>query len=220
MQRLRDHEIFEMTMLQWLRSKRFLGSLAFGGGTMLRLCHELPRFSLEMGFCFFKELDYERFYNRLYHALSQDHDVTCAQNNHESILLEIRREPRMPKFEIEIRKSAAPPGSTEEKIAFSFYSPTQVLVRGFTLREMLRNTVHTLMDHGDIRDMFDLEFLARKGLAFNLSREQREKVIRWVKGFKKRDLDVKLGSTLLPEVRDHYKQQGFAYLKEVLSFEE
>jgi len=219
MQRLRDHEIFEMTMLQWLRSKPFLGSLAFGGGTMLRLCHELPRFSLEMGFCFFKEQDYERFYNRLYHALSQDYDVTCTQNNHESILVEIRREPRMPKFEIEIRKTPAPPGSTEEKIAFSSYFPTQVLVRGFTLQKTLVNTVQAVIDSGDLQDTFDLEFLVQKGVALNLSREQRKKVMRRLKGFKKKDLDVKLGSILLPEVRDYYKKEGFAYLEQILSSE-
>ena len=220
MQRLRDHEIFEMAMLQWLGSKRFLGSLAFGGETMLRLCHELPRYSLDMDFWFFKEDDYDQFYDGLYNALSQNYDIVDAQNNYSSILVDIQREKRMPKLKIEIRKTMPPPGSTEEKIAFSPHFPTQVLVRGFTLRQMLKDKVLNLIDRGEIQDAFDLEFLVRKGVALNLPEEQKKKIVKTLQGFKRRDLEVKLGGMLLPELRDYYKQQGFAYLEEKLSFEE
>jgi hypothetical protein len=48
MDRLQAHEAFEMATLQWLRAKSLLLPLALGGGTMLRLCHELPRYSLDM----------------------------------------------------------------------------------------------------------------------------------------------------------------------------
>ena len=48
MDRLQAHEAFEMATLQWLRAKSLLRPLALGGGTMLRLCHELPRYSLDM----------------------------------------------------------------------------------------------------------------------------------------------------------------------------
>ncbi|NIW13748.1 MAG: hypothetical protein GWN31_07430, partial [Candidatus Thorarchaeota archaeon] len=47
-----------MEVLQWLRSKGSLRPLVFGGGTMLRLCHEMPRYSLDMDFWFYKEVDY------------------------------------------------------------------------------------------------------------------------------------------------------------------
>jgi len=114
----------------------------------------------------------------------------------------------------------APPGSTEEKIAFSPHFPTQVLVRGFTLRQMLKNKVLNLIDRGEIQDAFDLEFLVRKGVALNLPEEQKKKIVKTLQGFKRRDLEVKLGGMLLPELRDYYKQQGFAYLEEKLSFEE
>jgi len=207
-----------MAMLQWLGSKRLLGFLAFGEGTMLRLCHELPRYSRDMDFFFFKEEDYQHFYDRLYDALSRDHDITGAQNNLHSILVEIRREKSVSKLKIEICKIPAPPGSTEEKIAFSPHFPTQVLVRGFTLRQMLKNKVLALIDHGEIRDAFDLEFLVRKGVALNLSEDQRKNVVKRLKGFKKRDFEVKLGDILLPELRDYYIRQGFAHLEEKLSF--
>jgi len=216
MQRLIDHEALQMAMLQWLGSGRFLGSLTFGEGTMLRLCHELPRYSRDMDFWFFRQEDYEHFYDRFYDALSQDHDVTDAQNNPHSILVEIWRKKRMAKLKIKIHKTMAPPGSTEEKIAFSPHFSTQVLVRGFTLRQTLKNKVLALIDHGEIRDAFDLEFLVRKGVAPNLSEKQRGNVVQRLKAFKRKDFEVKLGSILLPEMRDYYKQQGFAHLEEKL----
>lgn len=220
MQRLIDREALQMAMLQWLGSRRFLGSLAFGEGTMLRLCHELPRYCRDMDFWFFRHEDYEYFFDRLYDALSQDHDVTDAQNNLHSVLIEIRRENRMAKLRIRIHKALVPPGSSEEKIAFSYHFPTQVLVRGFTLKHMLKNKVLALTDHGGIRDAFDLEFLVRKGVAMNLSEEQKGRVVNRLRGFKKRDFEVRLGSILQPELRNYYKQQGFAHLEEKLSFEQ
>jgi len=220
MQRLIDHEVLQMAMLQWLGSKRFLGSLAFGEGTMLRLCHELPRYSQDMDFWFFKEEDYEHFYHRLYDALAQDHDVTSAQNNSYSILVEVRRKKRTAKLKIEIHKALALPGTSEEKIAFSPHFPTQVLVRAFTLSQMLKNKVLALIDRGEIQDAFDLEFLVRKGVALNLSERQRGKLINRLQGLRKEDFEVKLGSILLPEVRDYYNQQGFADLEKKLSFEQ
>jgi hypothetical protein len=80
MERLIEHEALQMATLQWLGSKRFLASLAFGGETMLRLCHELPRYSLGLDFSFFKEESYDGFYDRLYTAFSQDHNISNAQN--------------------------------------------------------------------------------------------------------------------------------------------
>lgn len=127
MQRLKEHEAFEMAMLQWLRAKGLMRPLVFGGGTMLRLCHELPRYSLDMDFLFFKQEDFNTYYHRLEDTIRQEHDVTDAQNKFYSILVEIRRKREMPRLKIEIRKILAPPGSTEEKIAFSPHFPTQVL---------------------------------------------------------------------------------------------
>ena len=220
MKRLEDHEGFEMAMLQWLGSKRILGSLAFAGGTMLRVCHELPRYSLDMDFWFFKETDFGQFYRRLSDVLSKEHDVTDSQNKYHSILFEIRRAKGTPRLKIEIRKKLARSGTTEEKIAFSPHFPTQMLIRGFTLTQMFRNKVAALVDRGEIRDAFDLEFLARKGITLDLSEEDKKEVLIRLGGFKKRDFDVKLGSVLLPELRDYYRRNRFLYLEEKLSFDE
>jgi hypothetical protein len=42
----RQHEIFEIEVLDKMNSIRALDPLVFGGGTMLRLCHELNRYSV------------------------------------------------------------------------------------------------------------------------------------------------------------------------------
>lgn len=220
MQRLIKHEALQMAMLQWLGSKRFLASLAFGGETMLRLCHELPRYSLGLDFSFFKEEDYDGFYDRLYTALSQDHNITNAQNRDHSIVFEVEGEKGIPKLNIAITKNTVSPGSTEEKIAFSPHFPIQILVRGFTLQQMLQNKIVSLLSRGEIRDAFDVEFFLRKGVTLNLPEEEKQRVLKKLRGFKKRDFDVKLEGILQPELRDYYRRQRFAYLEEKLSFEQ
>jgi hypothetical protein len=220
MKRLQDHEGFEMSLLQWLRSKRFLEPLVFGRGTMLRLCHELPRYSLDMDFWFFREIDFSHFFSWLRDVLTKEHDVTDAQDKYYSLLFEIRKARGAPRLKIEMRKKVAPMGSSEEKIAFSPHFPTQVLVRGFTLRQMFQNKVQALIDRGEIRDAFDLEFLARKGVVMELEEQQSQKVRKKLRGFKKRDFDVKLGSILVPELREYYRENRFRYLEEKLGFEE
>ena len=188
---------------------------------MLRLCHELPRYSLDMDFWFFRKTDFDQFYNRLHEASLKEHDVTDSQNKYHSILVEVRRAKGEPRLKIEIRKKLAPPGSSEEKIAFSTHFPTQVLVRGFTLNQMLKNKVAALLDRGEIRDAFDLEFLVRKGIGLeDLSEREKRELVKKLREFKKRDFDVKLGSILLPEFRDYYREKRFSYLEEKLKFEE
>jgi predicted nucleotidyltransferase component of viral defense system len=218
-ERLANLEAFEMEVLQWLRAKGLLRSLVFGGGTMLRLCHEMPRYSLDMDFCFYKEVEYDVFYHQLETLIAQEYDVTEMQNKFYSILAKFRKMAGMPKLKIEIRKTLAPGGSTEEKIAFSPHFPTQVLIRGFTLEQMLRNKMSALLDRGEIRDAFDLEFLARRGVDLDLDEEDKKRIIDRLQGFQKRDFSVKLGSVLLPELREYYNQKRFVYLEEKLAFD-
>ena len=219
MESLAAHEAFEVSVLQWLKSKDLLRPLVFGGGTMLRLCHDLPRYSLDVDFWFLKLLDFDEFYRRLEDAMRQEYDVRDMQNKFYSILVEIRNVAGMPKLKIEIRKAVAASGSTEEKIAFSPHFPTQVLVRGFTLKQMCSNKILALLERGEIRDAFDLEFLARKGVTLELTEVKTRELLKKLRGFNKRDFSVKLGSVLVPEVRDYYKDRRFAYLEEQLTFE-
>ena len=50
MQDLIEQERFEIEVLDRLNSGRFLRIFIFCGGTMLRLCHGLDRFSLDLDF--------------------------------------------------------------------------------------------------------------------------------------------------------------------------
>ena len=84
---------------------------------------------------------------------------------------------------------------------------------------MLRNKVLALIDRGAIRDSFDLEFLVRKGTALELTEKEKQEILKKLKGFRKKDLDVQLGSILQPDLRNYYRQQRFVYLQEKLSFD-
>jgi predicted nucleotidyltransferase component of viral defense system len=220
MKRLEDHESFEMSFLTLLASHRLTGFLVFGGGTMLRLCHELPRYSLDLDFWFYKETDFSDFFRRLCDASSAGYELTDTQEKFHSLLVEVRRAKGTTKLKIEVRKNVAPTGSSEQKIAFSPHYPSQVLVRGFSLQQMFKNKVSALIERGEVRDAFDLEFLLRKGVGLALSDDDRKAVLSRLKGFKKRDFDVKLGSIVVPDLREYYRVNRFAFLQEKLSFAE
>ena len=218
MKRLEDHEKFEMAFLNLLSSRRLIDGLVFGGGTMLRLCHELPRYSLDLDFWFYRETDSSDFFKRLHDAASSEYEITGAEEKFHSLLLEMTRSRGTTKLKAEIRKKTAPLGSSEKKIAYSPHYPGQVLIRGFTLAKMFKNKVAALMDRAEVRDAFDLEFLVRKGIEPDLDDTEKQAVVTRLKGFKKRDFDVKLGSILTPELRDYYRVNRFAFLEEKLSF--
>jgi predicted nucleotidyltransferase component of viral defense system len=219
MKRLEDHENFEMAFLNLLASRHLLDRLVFGGGTMLRLCHELPRYSLDLDFWFYRETDFSDFFATLRDAASTVYEITDAEEKFHSLLLETRRARGTTKLKAEIRKEIAPSGSSEQKIAYSPHYPTQALVRGFTLKQMFKNKVAALIDRGEVRDAFDLEFLVRRGMEPDLDDEDKKAVISRLKGFKKRDFDVKLGSIVLPDLREYYRVNRFRFLEEKLTFQ-
>ena len=57
MQALQDLEVFEIEVLELLNSIKILDKLYFGGGTMLRLCHNLNRYSTDLDFWLDKKED-------------------------------------------------------------------------------------------------------------------------------------------------------------------
>jgi hypothetical protein len=61
MNTLELQERFEIEVLQKLKSRHLLNALAFGGGTMLRLCHGLNRYSADLDFWFIKKTDHTGF---------------------------------------------------------------------------------------------------------------------------------------------------------------
>lgn len=208
--------MFEMEVLEKLKNARLLEPLVFGGGTMLRLCHDMKRYSVDLDFWRFKRISETVLLNRFSSLLQQDYEVIDAQIKHFTILLEIRSGHFPKRLKIEIRKKIQD-WEFEEKIAYSRFSSKQVVLKGHTLQQTMINKVQALLDRGEIRDAFDMEFLLRQGTALpRISEEERLMLYKKLDGFKTRDFKVKLGSVLEPDVRAYYVKNGFKFLRQKL----
>ncbi len=100
----------------------------------------------------------------------------------------------------------------QEIIAYSPHSNQQVLVKSFTLGQMMKNKIGALLDRKEIRDVFDIEFLIRKGINISAKNKELKKIREIIRGFKKRDYYVTLGSLLDDDTREYYKKDKFTYL--------
>jgi len=210
-----QQEIFEMEVLVWLKNKGFLRNMIFGGGTMLRLCCDLKRYSVDLDFWIYRIDKIDQFFINLKDSLEIDYDLTDAQNKYYTLLFEIKKAPYPRKLKIEIRKETEEK-DFQEKIAYSPHSNQQVLLKSFTLERMMKNKIRALLDRKEIRDIFDIEFLTRKGINFSASYEELKKIREIIKGFKKRDYYVTLGSLLADDIREYYKKDNFTYLLGVI----
>jgi predicted nucleotidyltransferase component of viral defense system len=213
----RQHEIFEIEVLDRLKSAKLLEPLIFGGGTMLRLCHELKRYSVDLDFWFLKKISEEFFFDKLRNALSKTYEITDAQMKHYTLLIELRNREYPKRLKIEIRR-AVENCDFQETIAFSRFATKQVALRAHTLDQTMQNKLNALQDRAEIRDCFDIEFLLRRGVALPddiaiIS----NRILKIIDGFKSRDYKVKLGSILEADIREYYVSQKFSFLKERLS---
>ena len=206
-----QQEIFEIEVLAWLKNKGFLRNTIFGGGTMLRLCYGLKRYSVDLDFCLYRVNEVDEFFTNLKDSLKADYDLTDVQNKYYTLLFEIKKAPYPRKLKIEIRKENKE-SDFQETIAYSPYSNQQVLLKSFTLEQMMKNKIGALLERKEIRDVFDIEFLARKGINISANYEELKKIKEIIKGFKKRDYYVALGSLLDDETREYYKENEFTYL--------
>ena len=214
------HEIFEIEVLEKLKNARLLNSLVFGGGTMLRLCHELKRYSVDLDFWRIKDTAETILFDKIKDVLQQNYDITDAQLKHFTILLEIRSGYFPKRLKIEIRKEIRD-WDFQEKIAYSKFSTKQVVLKAHTLEQTMKNKIAALLERGEIRDGFDLEFLLRQGIPLpDLSDADKAKMIVRLDGFKENDFKVKLGSILESDIRTYYIENQFNYLRQKLaSFE-
>ena len=206
-----QQEIFEMEVLAWLKNKGFLRNMIFGGGTMLRLCYGLKRYSVDLDFWTYRVDRIDQFFINLKDSLKTDYDLTDAQNKYYTLLFEIKKAPYPRKLKIEIRKENKE-SDFRETIAYSPYSNQQVLLKSFTLEQMMKNKIKALLERKEIRDVFDIEFLTRKGVNISANYEELQKIKEIIQGFKKRDYYVTLGSLLDDDTREYYKEVKFTYL--------
>lgn len=211
MEELKRHEVFEIEVLDKLKNARFLDALVFGGGTMLRLCHELNRYSADLDFWFIKKLDQREYFRKLKTYLNKEYELTDAHVKYHTLLFEFRSQHHPKRLKIEIRKLQKG-CDFEEKIAFSKYSTKQVLLKVHTLQQTMKNKIEAAIERREIRDCFDIEFLLRQGVPLAAKKEQLVKLKRVIAGFKRRDYNVTLGSILEPEMRKYYRENKFSYL--------
>jgi predicted nucleotidyltransferase component of viral defense system len=211
------HEVFEIEVLDKLNSAKLLDSLVFGGGTMLRLCHELNRYSVDLDFWFVRKTPQKAFFDKLLKTLGQDFEITDAQIKHFTLLVEVRTGSYPKRLKIEIRREQKE-CDHQAKIAFSRFSTKQVLLKSHSLEQTLKNKIEALLDRGEIRDCFDIEFMLRRGTALpELSGRQFNDLRKRAVGFKDKDFKVKLGAIVDSNTRAYYIQNRFSYLMERLS---
>ncbi len=190
MDTLGRHEVSAIEVLDKLNSAKLLDPLVFGGDTMLRLCHELNRYSVDLDFWFVTKTAQKAFFDKLLKTLEQDYEITDAQIKHFTLLVEVRTNTYPKRLKVEIRREQKE-CDYQSKIAFSRFS-----------------TKHC----------FDIEFMLRRGIALpELSGNQFNDLRKKADGFKEKDFKVKLGSIVDSNTRVYYAQNRFSYLMERLS---
>jgi predicted nucleotidyltransferase component of viral defense system len=211
MHNLIKQEQFEIEVLDRLKSGKFLDYLIFTGGTMLRLCYGLNRFSVDLDFWLYKTIDTEKYFTQLKEFLLQYYLIKDAENKFYTILFEIKSKNFPRSLKIEIRKEVKKV-KTEFSIAYSRYSNAQVLVRTLSLEEVMKFKIEAFLNRKEIRDVFDIEFLLRKGIQLKTTKEELEKILEGIRALDKKDYLVKLGSILEPNERKYYIKENFKFL--------
>ena len=204
-------ERFELEVLDRLNSGRFLTQIVFGGGTMLRLCHNLNRFSVDLDFWVIREPEPE-FFENMKAYLAKHYAIKDSAKKFHTILFELRSPayPRSLKLEIlrEVKKI-----HVEQVIAYSKYANTQVFLKAVSLSDMMKSKLEAFLDRQEIRDVFDMEFLFKRGVPLEASDDTLREVLGRINAFSRRDYTVRLGSLLEKEQREYYSVENFKILK-------
>ncbi len=211
MQDLIQHEIFELEILSRLQSGRFLTDLVFGGGTMLRLCHGLDRYSVDLDFWVVKEMDWKKYFGSLKKYLAQFYNLTDSANKHFTILFELKsaQYPRALKIEIRKEKKVF---KTDTSIAYSPNSNVQVFLKTVALDEMMKSKIEALLSRKEIRDAYDIEFLFKRGIPLPADLDRARDLLAVLEKLDRKDYAVKLGSLLNAAERKYYLESGFRIL--------
>ena len=212
MRDLIKQEQFELEVLDRLNSGRFLTQMIFGGGTMLRLCHGLDRYSVDLDFWLLPAKEYAPWFTKLQRYFARFYNIRDAAEKFYTLIIELKS-PNFPRsLKVEIRKNMEI-AATEQAIAYSPFSSVQVLVHTITLQDMMRSKIDALLDRKEIRDAYDLEFLVKKGLKVEIPPEKANRVLRVIEAFSRQDYNVKLSSLLEADKRSYYRARNFRILK-------
>jgi len=210
MQDLAKHEQFEMEVLENLHRRKILPKLIFIGGTMLRLCYGLDRYSLDLDFWLYKKDDEQKVFNSIQKMVIEDYIVKDIYNKRFTMLFEFKSSKYPRSLKIEIRKKEYK--KPVKAIAYTPHSNSQVIVNTISLEAIMDQKVNALLDRAEIRDAYDIEFLIKKGVKINVDSQKASKIIEIIKGFSKNDYKVKLSSILPSDKRKYYMESNFKIL--------
>ncbi len=215
MQSLQSLEIFEIEVLDYLNSIKILDSLYFGGGTMLRLCHNLNRYSTDLDFWLDNKSDPKAVYLRCKESFEQNFKLIDSANKRYTLVFELKSSIANRSLKVEMRKEQTA-FKWERKIAFSKFTTKQVMVKALTLEQMMSNKIEALLSRKIVRDAFDIEFLLMRGVNLPPDKNNLKAVLKIIDNFKEQDYKVVLGSILEKKDREFYLKNRFKLLKEEL----
>ena len=178
---------------------------------MLRLCHGLNRYSVDLDFYFIKKIDLDKFNKRFIDCISRRFQITDAAVKHFTLLYEFRSKNHPRRLKIEIRKQLKPL-KYEEVIAFSANSTQQVLLKALTLEQMMKNKIEAALNRKEPRDCFDIEFLLRRGVKIDINDKTKKQLKDRASGFTKKDIAAALSPLLEISDRNYYYKNGFKFL--------
>jgi len=206
-------EILEIETLDLLNSKNVLDKLYFGGGTMLRLCHNLNRYSTDLDFWLKDGANQKNIFNLLLNIFQQKYSLIDSQNKFHILLFQIKSPSSKRSLKIEIRKVQTD-FQWERKIAFSRFTIKQVQLNGLTLEQMMKNKISAFLSRKIIRDCFDIDFLFKRGIEIKTDERTLTDLLNIINSFKERDFKVTLSSLLEADEREYYIENKFSLLKE------
>ncbi|MEP0862169.1 MAG: nucleotidyl transferase AbiEii/AbiGii toxin family protein [Ignavibacterium sp.] len=216
MQTLQNLEVLEIEILELLNSIKVLEYLYFGGGTMLRLCHNLNRYSTDLDFWLDISSDSKQIYQSIRKHLADNYKLTDSMNKRNTLLFELKSPSVSRSLKIEIRKEQKE-FDWEYKIAFSRFTTKQVMVKALTLDQMMKNKFEALLSRKIIRDAFDIEFLLMRGIELPSDKSLLKAALQIISNFKEQDFKVTLGSILDEKDRKFYLSNKFNLLKEEIT---
>ena len=206
------HEQFELEALSRLQSGRLLANLIFGGGTMLRLCHGLDRYSVDLDFWAVKKIEWAKFYQRMEKHLLKFYKLTDSANKHFTLLFELKSEQYPRSLKIEIRKEQKAI-KTDTCIAYSPNSTVQVLMKTVALEDMMKSKIEAFLSRAEIRDAYDMEFLLKKAVPLIADKATIGRLLTALEKLGKKDFTVKLGTLLESSRRQYYAEHKFRILE-------
>ncbi|MGC9070394.1 MAG: nucleotidyl transferase AbiEii/AbiGii toxin family protein [Elusimicrobiales bacterium] len=157
-------------------------------------------------------MDFSQLFKKIKEVFLAEYNIKDSYNNHFSILFEFTS-PKYPRaLKIEIRKEIKNI-RLEKSIAYSPNSNLQVLVNTVSLKDMMAAKISAFLDRNEIRDVYDMKFMFKKGIKPEIDRNTALLIGNRIAKFTKNDYKVKLGSLLDAEKREYYNKANFQDFK-------